>query len=86
MHGCIHVEQFECHGGARMRTYAVEAPTPELAREFVASNEILRRDIERALRNNDERVLDAAEKTLQESAARSGFNLLVGIGQLTSAD
>lgn len=73
MDACKHVEQFECRGGDRMRVYAVEAPTSEQAKEFVASNVTLRKDIERALRKNDERVLDAAEKTLQESAARWDF-------------
>ena len=68
-----HIERFECHGGARTRIYAVEAPTQEQAKEFVTTNVILREDIERALRKNDERVLDAAEKTLQQSAARSDF-------------
>jgi hypothetical protein len=68
-----HIEQFECRGGTRLRIYAVGAPTPELAKEFVATNVTLRKDIERALRQNDERVLDAAEKTLEESAARWRF-------------
>ena len=70
MKACSHVEQFECRGGDRMRIYAVEAPTQEQAKEFVVSNVTLRKDIERALRKNDERVLAAAEKTFQESAAR----------------
>lgn len=70
-----HVEQFECRGGIRVRIYAVEAPTVEQAQEFVALNVTLRKDIERALRKNDERVLYAAEKTLQESAARRALTV-----------